>query len=87
MWEKCDDDEVFFMAGSIAFNLVLALFPNFLEPLFLVTVTIHSMLGLRAILFDLGFPPTTERRITMVVAGSGTLMVAYGVWLLWAVAV
>jgi membrane protein len=25
--EKCDDDEIFFMAGSIAFNLVLALFP------------------------------------------------------------
>lgn len=27
MAEKCDDDEVFFMAGSIAFNLVVALFP------------------------------------------------------------
>jgi len=27
MVEKCDDDEVFFMAGAIAFNLVLALFP------------------------------------------------------------
>ena len=27
MLEKCDDDEVFFMAGAIAFNLVLALFP------------------------------------------------------------
>ncbi len=25
--EKCDDDEILFMAGSIAFNLVLALFP------------------------------------------------------------
>jgi membrane protein len=25
--EKCDDDEIFFMAGAIAFNLVLALFP------------------------------------------------------------
>lgn len=25
--EKCDDDEVFFMAGAIAFNLMLALFP------------------------------------------------------------
>jgi membrane protein len=25
--EKCDDDEVFFMAGAIAFNMVLALFP------------------------------------------------------------
>jgi membrane protein len=25
--EKCDDDEIYFMAGAIAFNLVLALFP------------------------------------------------------------
>ncbi len=25
--EKCDDDEIFFMAGSIAFNLILAIFP------------------------------------------------------------
>ncbi|KPJ84255.1 MAG: hypothetical protein AMS19_01260 [Gemmatimonas sp. SG8_23] len=25
--EKCDDDEIFFMAGAIAFNLVLAIFP------------------------------------------------------------
>jgi membrane protein len=25
--EKCDDDEIFFMAGAIAFNVVLALFP------------------------------------------------------------
>lgn len=25
--EKCDDDEVFFLAGAIAFNLVLAIFP------------------------------------------------------------
>jgi len=25
--EKCDDDDIFFMAGAIAFNLMLALFP------------------------------------------------------------
>lgn len=25
--EKCDDDEVFFLAGAIAFNLILAIFP------------------------------------------------------------
>lgn len=27
MWEKADDDDVFFMAGAIAFNLLIALFP------------------------------------------------------------
>ncbi|MBT8487448.1 MAG: YihY/virulence factor BrkB family protein [Gemmatimonadetes bacterium] len=25
--EKCDDDEVFFLAGAVAFNLILAIFP------------------------------------------------------------
>jgi membrane protein len=25
--EKCDDDEIFFMAGAISFNLILAIFP------------------------------------------------------------
>jgi succinate dehydrogenase hydrophobic anchor subunit len=57
-----------------------------LEHLFLVTVTIHAMLGLRAILFDFGFPPATERRITAVMTGIGAVTVAYGVWLLWVVA-
>jgi membrane protein len=27
LWEKCDEDDVFFMAGAIAFNVVVALVP------------------------------------------------------------
>jgi succinate dehydrogenase hydrophobic anchor subunit len=55
------------------------------EHLFLVTVTLHAMLGIRAVLFDFGLAPATERRITSWLSAIGVLTVAYGVWLLWAV--
>jgi succinate dehydrogenase hydrophobic anchor subunit len=57
-----------------------------LEHLFLLTVTLHAMLGVRAVLFDFGLTPATERRASTVLAGLGAVTVAYGVWLLWAVA-
>lgn len=57
-----------------------------LEHVFLLTVTLHAMLGIRSVLFDFGLSPATERRITMAVTGLGAVTVAYGVWLLWAVA-
>ncbi len=52
---------------------------------FLVFVTYHALVGVRAILFDFGFSERTERRITAVmwVVGIGT--VVYGVLLLWAI--
>jgi len=56
------------------------------EHMFLVTVTLHAMLGVRAVLFDLGPTPANERRITRWVTGIGIATVVYGVWLLWAVA-
>jgi hypothetical protein len=43
------------------------------------------MLGVRAVLFDLGPTPAIERRITRWVTGVGVATVVYGVWLLWAV--
>jgi succinate dehydrogenase / fumarate reductase cytochrome b subunit len=58
----------------------------FLEHLFLVTVTIHAVLGVRAVLFDFGLAPATERRVTGWLTVLGIATVAYGVWLLWAVA-
>jgi succinate dehydrogenase hydrophobic anchor subunit len=57
-----------------------------IEHLFLLTVTIHAMLGIRAVLFDFGLAPATEHRITVAISGLGAITVAYGVWLLWAVA-
>lgn len=52
-----------------------------LEVLFLVFVTWHALLGLRAILFDFGFSPRTERAITWILAVFGVATVAYGLWL------
>lgn len=56
------------------------------EHLFLATVTLHAMLGVRAVLFDLGPTPAIERRITRWVTVVGVATVVYGVWLLWVVA-
>ncbi len=56
------------------------------EHLFLVTVTSHAMLGIRAVLFDFGLAPATERRVTSWLTALGLLTVVYGVWLLWTVA-
>lgn len=52
-----------------------------LEVLFLVFVTWHALLGLRAILFDFGFSARTERAITWILAVFGVGTVAYGLWL------
>lgn len=57
-----------------------------LEHVFLLTVAVHAMLGLRAVLFDLGLAPAVERRVTAVLTCLGVVTVAYGVWLLWTVA-
>ncbi len=50
-----------------------------IEVLFLLFVTYHALVGVRAILFDFGFSERAERRITNVlwVVGIGT--VVYGV--------
>lgn len=55
------------------------------EVAFLVIVTSHALLGLRAILFDFGFSTGTERRITRGVWLVGIVTVAYGVGLLAAI--
>jgi succinate dehydrogenase hydrophobic anchor subunit len=50
-----------------------------LEVAFLVFVTYHALLGVRAILFDLGFSERTERRITTVLWGVGIATITYGI--------
>jgi succinate dehydrogenase hydrophobic anchor subunit len=52
-----------------------------LEVLFLVFVTWHGLLGLRAVLFDYGFSARTERLITRILTGVGVATVVYGLWL------
>jgi succinate dehydrogenase hydrophobic anchor subunit len=52
-----------------------------LEELFLGAVTWHAMLGLRAVLFDLGLPDGWRRRVSRGLGGLGVLTVAYGSFL------
>ncbi len=56
-----------------------------LEVLFLITVTAHALLGVRAVLFDLGLSESGERRVTQVLWVIGVLTVGYGFWLTWAI--
>jgi succinate dehydrogenase cytochrome b556 subunit len=52
-----------------------------LEVAFLIIVTWHALLGMRAIILDLGLKSTTERRVTAFLAIVGVVTVAYGIWL------
>ncbi len=54
-----------------------------LEALFLPTVVVHALLGIRALALDLGISPTGLKRLTWVLALLGLLAVFYGWWLLW----
>jgi succinate dehydrogenase hydrophobic anchor subunit len=56
-----------------------------LELLFLVFVTTHALLGVRAILLDLGFSERTEKRLSQALTGVGVLTVGYGLWLTWVI--
>lgn len=49
-----------------------------IESIFLVVVTIHAMLGLRSVLFDLGLSSTTKRWLNKGLVALGALTVAYG---------
>ncbi len=52
-----------------------------LEVAFLIVVTWHALLGVRAILFDLGLTPATERKWTAALTVIGLVMITYGIWL------
>jgi succinate dehydrogenase cytochrome b556 subunit len=52
-----------------------------LEIAFLIIVTWHALLGVRAILLDLSLKPVTERKVTATLWIVGLIVVAYGIWL------
>ncbi len=52
-----------------------------LELAFLFFVTIHALLGVRSILFDLGLSAQWERNVTWTLTALGVLTVLYGIWL------
>lgn len=49
-----------------------------LESLFLITVTVHAMLGLRGVLLDLGLSARGKRLVTRGVVVLGAITIAYG---------
>jgi succinate dehydrogenase hydrophobic anchor subunit len=53
-----------------------------IECTFLVVVTIHAMLGLRSVLFDLNFGARARARINKGLVALGALTVAYGLALI-----
>jgi len=52
-----------------------------IECFFLLTVTVHALLGLRSVLFDLNLGRATKRRIDLGLWGLGVVTVAYGFFL------
>ncbi len=48
---------------------------------FLVVVTIHAVLGTRAILMDLGLGRGAQRVVNWLMVIAGVAIIAYGVWL------
>ena len=57
-----------------------------LEVLFLVCVTTHALLGVRAILLDFGLSERVDRRLSQGLAVLGVLTVGYGLCLTWVIA-
>jgi succinate dehydrogenase hydrophobic anchor subunit len=56
-----------------------------LEVLFLLCVTTHALLGVRAIVLDFGLSQAAERRLDQVLKYVGGLTVGYGLLVTWAV--
>ena len=56
-----------------------------LEVLFLIVVTIHALLGVRAILIDFGLSERAEMRINGVLMWVGVATVCYGLWVTWVI--
>jgi len=57
-----------------------------LETLFLLTVLVHSMLGVRAIILDLGLQPAQERKVNLFVFLLGAVLFVYAFILTFSVA-
>ena len=54
-----------------------------LEAAFLISVTAHALLGVRAVLVDLNPPPSTQKWLDRGLWLAGVLTVVYGLQLVW----
>ncbi len=52
-----------------------------LEVLFLIVVTTHALLGVRAVILDTGLGRRSIRTLNSILTGIGVLIVLYGMWL------
>lgn len=53
----------------------------FIEVVFLIVVTAHAMLGVRAIVLDLGLSEKTTRAVNWGITLVGVVTLVYGIWL------
>ncbi|MFW6183528.1 MAG: hypothetical protein ACOC8X_07010, partial [Chloroflexota bacterium] len=49
--------------------------------IFLVVVTVHAMLGLRAIIMDLNLSQGTQRMVDWILVMVSLAAIGYGIWL------
>jgi succinate dehydrogenase cytochrome b556 subunit len=49
-----------------------------IETIFLIVVSVHAMLGVRALIFDFGLTKQAEKRVTAVLAVLVVAVVGYG---------
>ena len=49
------------------------------ETIFLVVVSVHAMLGVRALILDLGIKEAAAKRVTAFLALLGVVIVGYGI--------
>lgn len=54
-----------------------------LEVFFLIVVTVHAMLGVRAIVTDFGLSDRSAKRLSQSLTVVGALTVIYALWLTW----
>jgi succinate dehydrogenase / fumarate reductase membrane anchor subunit len=66
------DEVVAYVSNPLIFTITI---------LFLVTATGHGLLGLRAIILDLGLGKPAQRAINWFLAIVGLVAIAYGIWL------
>ncbi|MGQ9515832.1 MAG: hypothetical protein ACUVWB_08360 [Anaerolineae bacterium] len=52
-----------------------------LESVFLAVVTAHALMGVRAIVLDLGISPAADRRLKIALTIIGLAAVLYALWL------
>jgi succinate dehydrogenase hydrophobic anchor subunit len=53
-----------------------------MESVFLITVTVHCVLGLQSFVLDLNLGPNITRSLIRLLIFAGTVTISYGIWLI-----